>query len=110
MNSWWVLALVAAVGSGALSVPPGERFEVPLPSLASAGYEWHLTGYDSRMVSFKAKKLGSLAQPKPGKSPDEIFVFQALQPGTTDLHFAQYRSWEGPEGAKAHVVSIRIGR
>lgn len=108
MNSWLGLALAATVGSGAIAVHPGERFEIALPSLASAGYEWHLTGYDSRMVSFKAKKLGPLFKPRPGKSPDEIFVFQALQPGRTDLHFAQYRSWEGPDGAKSILRSIRI--
>lgn len=84
-----------------MTVAKGQVLSVALPSAGDGGYAWHLeTTYDTRLLAPKGERRGERPANAPlGKFADEIFDFQALAPGTTQLTFSQYRPWEGPQSA-----------
>ncbi len=76
-----------------IEVTTGKRFTISFESIPSAGYTW-LIEYDSKMIDFLAPKKFIFDPIKIGGIGQEIFEFEAKQPGETEIKAKYQREWE----------------
>jgi hypothetical protein len=79
-----------------IEVPVGRSRELRLPGYGASGYQWFAVLDDSRVV-----RLTRVGQPSPPAAPipagegvDDVFVVEALAPGTASIYFDLARAWD----------------
>ena|SRR5689334_14142629 len=97
---------------GTLKLRPGERAEVRLPGLGTAGYRWtaRVEGdpdvVDVSVVTAPAEEVAG--QP-PGVSVDEVATLEALRPGQATVYLELRRSWENkPRSQDERVIEVVV--
>jgi predicted secreted protein len=88
----------------------GERAELQLPGLGTAGYRWEsrLSG-DGEAVSLRWHRGDRDALPRrAGQSAPERLEITALAPGRVVVHLAQRRPWETGPPRSEHRVEIHV--
>ena len=92
----------------------GERWQVQLPGLGSAGYQWVYELTEGlNVVAVSLEPGPPPANPPAGGEPPgsgdyvELLEVQALRPGTATLHLKQQRSWE-IDKPPLHAHTIRV--
>ena len=79
-----------------LNVKPGDILQIELPTLGSAGYDWHMSGIDGVYLELISEGTRPVAEDgKVGAPVIRIWRFQTKKPGTTEIKMDQYRQWEG---------------
>jgi|SRR5215216_5444238 len=89
----------------------GERHEMRLPGLGSAGYRWRPEPEeDTNVAKVSAAGLEGPFSGAVGASADERFTIHARRPGSMRLRFAQRRPWEPEDrpAANEHVLELRV--
>ncbi len=90
-----------------IEVTAGERFTISFQSIPSAGYTWFVE-YDPKMIDFLAPKKYIFDPSKIGGIGQEIFEFEAKQPGETQIKAKYQREWEKtPLETKIFRILIR---
>lgn len=87
-------------------VTPGKCFTISFESIPSAGYTW-LIEYDSKMIDFHIPKMFIFDPSKIGGIGQEIFEFEAKQPGVTQIKAKYQREWEKTP-LETKIFRIRI--
>lgn len=89
----------------------GQRFEVHLPGNPSTGYRWTLTDpvpAQARQVGVvRVDRIGGTGSPI-GAPAQEVFTFEATQPGTGSLAFEYRRPWEAGAVPPAQRTRYRL--
>ena len=91
----------------------GDRREVELPGLGTAGYVWDsdITG-NADVIDVhwtRGDPPGSAARPA-GQSAPDVVTIHAVGPGHVELQLYQHRSWEPPSAAVGrHTVAVQVG-
>ncbi len=89
----------------------GERCEVALPGLGTAGYRWRETlGGDLTCVDVTWQR-GPLPgdEPRPiGASAPERLEITGLAPGHVTIHLSQERPWERGRPHAEHTIEIEV--
>lgn len=79
-------------------VKVGQRFSITLESNPTTGYSWELAEpLDEsilKLVSSEYKTLATTFPPPPGTGGIEIWTFEALDRGTTEISLKYVRPWE----------------
>lgn len=70
----------------------GETFSIELEGNPTTGYQWQ-EKFDEEKVKLLDKKINP-SSGQIGASATEVFKFQVLKEGTTDLRFNYKRAWE----------------
>ena len=76
-------------------VVEGQQFSIALRSNPTTPYHWELT-FDTGVIALKNQTYVSDPQPStpvPGRGGTEVFTFQALRVGTTNIAFHHIQSW-----------------
>ncbi|MGB9642490.1 MAG: protease inhibitor I42 family protein [Candidatus Ratteibacteria bacterium] len=92
-----------------LSVKTGDVFKIELESNATTGYQWFVK-YDHKFLNLKKSEYVSpVSQKLVGSPGKQIFVFNAVKNGETNIEFTYKRYWEKDKlPAKTIVYKIRI--
>lgn len=80
--------------TGLIRVKAGETFSVSLKGNPTTGYQWHCAIQDPavvRLISETSVRDSTMI----GAGSTFLWDFQGLTPGTSDITFKYYRSWEG---------------
>lgn len=90
----------------------GERHQVRLPGLGTAGYRWK-PEFEDEVAQVADVSAADAEAPKTeavGASADELFTIHARRPGSVRLRFVQRRPWEPDHrpAANQHVVELRV--
>ncbi|MFC2035398.1 protease inhibitor I42 family protein [Chloroflexota bacterium] len=88
--------------SQGMEVRVGEEFEVKLCSNPTTGFKWSEDSQISDPTVLKQKNhefVGPESEPPPppGTPGQEIWIFETLKQGTTEIYFKYSRPWEGGE-------------
>lgn len=76
-----------------VSTQVGKIFEIKLDSRMSAGYNW-IEKFDKNFLKLIGKRTEASDSGNLGASGKQIFKFQALSKGKTDINFILKRPWE----------------
>ena len=87
-------------------VAPGDTFELSLDSNPTTGYSWQAE-FDQEYLEQVSKEFVPSQSDMVGAGGTEIFTFQALEVGETELTMVYKRSWES-ESAETRVFIIQI--
>ena len=91
-----------------ISLHIGEQYEVALPGLATAGYEWQYSCTNSPLLLIE-KSIKPISSNSPiGSSAQEIFTITASGKGIAQIHFFQVRAWEKKQPADEKFLDITI--
>ena len=87
-------------------VAVGEQFEIDLSSNPSTGFSWGNEVYDTTLLKLVSKqhKPGGTAIGAPGT---DIYTFQALKAGATQLKMSYRQVWD-PSGPGSTTVTWEI--
>ncbi|QKV95168.1 protease inhibitor I42 family protein [Streptomyces sp. NA02950] len=80
-----------------LTLRPGERQELRLPTLSAAGYTWtwQLQGDAEAVEVVQGRPPAEELAGRPfGTSADTLFTLAGVRPGRARLHLAHRRVWE----------------
>ncbi len=89
-----------------IEVTTGQVFTISLESIPPAGYRWKVE-YDSKMIDLlKPKTYVPYSSGTVGGGGQEIFEFQAKQPGETSIKANYQRNKETPLEKKLFRVQI----
>ncbi len=92
-----------------LTMLVGTSEQLRLPGFGTSGYQWFSQVDDDRVVRVVRPTQG----PEPsdrlraGDSVDEIFIVEALNPGTATVLFELARPWQRETVTRRHRVTIR---
>lgn len=79
-------------------VKPGKRFKIVIESNRSTGYQWRLARpLDQKVVKLVGSGYQSPQVKLPGAGGKEIWTFQAVAPGRTEIAMQYIRPWEKGE-------------
>lgn len=93
-----------------IDVRVGQGFEVRLPGNPSTGYRWVLVD----PVPAQVRQLGVARLERIGSGPgvgapaQEVFTFEAAQPGVSALAFEYRRPWEAATTPPAQRTGYRL--
>lgn len=74
-----------------LEVPAGETFDIVIEANITTGYEWRLTEpLDETVVQFVDQEYVSEQSGATGAGGHDIWTFQAIAPGTTEIVLGYY--------------------
>lgn len=91
----------------------GNYIAVDLPTNPSTGYAWHLETLDQKVVALRGKYYYGFSGlfGSPGR---EVWLFEAIGWGKTNLVLKYYRIWEGPGSAidtyTLHIMVLRYNQ
>lgn len=110
-----VQILVTTKQSSTAAIPiaarAGDEFVVTLPSNATTGYKWQLSGKpNSKVVTLVKSVYNAPAQAMPGKGGTEAWTFKAVGKGSTSFTLAYVRPWEkgvAPVNLQSFDVSVK---
>ncbi|MGE5619800.1 MAG: protease inhibitor I42 family protein [Sphingomonadaceae bacterium] len=97
-------------------VKVGERFDVVLKSNPTTGFKWELSWPPNESV---VKLVGSTVRVQtssPGQPPvagapaEEVWTFEAVNPGNAAIGFSYRRPWESEPPAQRHTVAVVVQR
>ncbi len=93
-----------------LKLQAGQSFTLSLPSNPTTGYSWSLSdNWDKKLLSAAGENYVSESQtPRMGQGGQQIFKFQALQAGQTELNLVYTRPWESVQPAQKFHVKLLI--
>ncbi|MGC8789829.1 MAG: stalk domain-containing protein [Caldisericum sp.] len=77
-----------------ISINVGETYTISLEENASAGYTWHYKINDPSIIAVEKDYYTPPSSTKPGAPQKHNFVIKGLKPGTTQIVFMYYRSFE----------------
>jgi predicted secreted protein len=92
-----------------VTVPVGTTEQFQLPGFGTSGYQWFFQIDDDRVARVVRASRG----PEPGDrlrvgdSVDEVFIVEALNPGTATVLFELARPWNREAVIRRHRVTIR---
>jgi predicted secreted protein len=95
---------------GPITVGDGSRFSIVLPSNPTTGYRWSVEQPGGGTVAL----VGDEPEYRPGSSDlagaggDEIFRFEATEPGTVDLVFTYARSFDPDDAPTVRTVNVTV--
>lgn len=92
-----------------VTLRPGGKLEIILPSNPSTGYFWQIArAPDDKVVSLLGEDYQSDPNPRGmvGVGGDEVFLFEAIMPGKTKL-VMRYARASGPD-AETRTFNIRV--
>ncbi len=102
---------VQGVRDGSTTLAVGQTLRIELPSNATTGYSWTMSGARIEVLSPASPFGQEVADPhEPGMvgvGGKTVWRFTAAQPGTTNLTFAYRRSWER-DTPPAETATYRI--
>jgi predicted secreted protein len=76
-------------------VKPGKRFKITVESNRSTGYQWRLARpLDQKVVKLIGSGYRSPEVKLPGAGGKEIWTFEAVAPGRTEIAMQYVRPWE----------------
>jgi inhibitor of cysteine peptidase len=97
--------------SKSYEVAPGKRFKIMLESNRSTGYQWRLARpVDQAVVKLMGSGYESPRVKLPGAGGKEIWTFQAVGRGRTEITMKYIRPWEkgeAPARTARFVVVVR---
>ncbi|QEV16596.1 protease inhibitor I42 family protein [Streptomyces alboniger] len=99
-----------------ITLTPGERREIRLPALGTAGFTWtwRLDGdTDSVAIAQGRPPAGELHDSPPGASADILFTLTALRPGHATLQLDHRRPWEQdtpPKERRCYEITVESPR
>jgi predicted secreted protein len=95
-----------------MEIKRGERAELRLPGLGTAGYRWQFEVHgepDVVAVTIDLAQSHEEGSRNAGSSVDEIGTITGSHVGTTKVRFFQRRSWEpATEPHNEYVVEVRV--
>ena len=83
-----------------LELKRGQKHEILLKGLGSAGYSWKYTVKDSEIIGISLSTVDIQCKPPEGASPpqiyskDQMFTITAKKAGKAEVHLVQSRPWE----------------
>jgi len=84
--------------SKSYEVKPGKRFKITLESNRSTGYQWRLARpVDQKVVKLVGSGYQSPQVKLPGAGGKEIWTFEAVGRGRTEIAMQYVRPWEKGE-------------
>jgi predicted secreted protein len=92
------------------SLAVGERCEVTLPGLGTAGYRWcESVGGDAAAVevAWRRGRLPGDGPPVGASAPERLEIIAAA-PGHVTIHLTQQRPWEPGRPHAEHTIEIEI--
>lgn len=91
-------------------VAPGKRFKIMLESNRTTGYQWRLAGaLDQKVVKLIGSAYQSPEAKLPGAGGKEIWTFQAVGRGRTEISMQYIRTWEkGKPPARTARFSVVV--
>jgi len=97
-----------------LTLHPGEKKTVQLPSSAGAGYVWEATVENEAVAeaSMQFEQVDKAAVGRRTFSRTELLTLRGISPGTTCVRLVQRRTWEEdvePIAADALTGSVAAG-
>lgn len=87
----------------------GDTFQISLEANPSTGYSWK-SEFDSEFIKENEKEYVSEPSQDPpvvGSPGTEVFTFQALKQGITQITLTYKREWE-TESLEQHIVKVEI--
>ncbi len=97
----------------------GDRFSLPLPGLASAGYQWTaaVVGHRPEHGSVVSVEL-TVAEDHAGKDRGDATSYSlpmeativALEPGQAIVRLTMARSWQGSPPLRRHDIQVTVRR
>ena len=93
-----------------ISVRKGDTFSVRLDSNATTGYTWRLAKpLDPKIIHLLASDYEAHTGTLMGAGGFEIWTFDAVGSGQTEISFEYIRPWEdNPIPAKSKLIRVRI--
>ncbi len=85
-----------------ISVRVAEEFELCLPALAAAGYEWRVAGKTAELTFLKSSFRPPAKDQIGGESVQRLRL-RADRPGTFLLHLVYQRQWDAAPSATREV-------
>ncbi len=87
----------------------GDLFTIALASNPTTGYEWE-TSWDQEYVKLIKQEYipNGLLPEMVGYGGTEIFTFQAIKKGHTEIRLDYMRPWDNCLPAKSYLYSIKI--
>ncbi len=95
-------------------VQTGDRFEVVLKSNPTTGYKWQITWppYESvvKLVgsTYRAQPQNPNRPPIAGAGGEEVWTFEAVNPGNVAIGLSYSRPWESRQPAQRHTVAVTV--
>jgi predicted secreted protein len=91
-------------------VKPGKRFQITLESNRSTGYQWRLARpVDQKVVKLIGSGYRSPEVKLPGAGGRQIWTFEAVAPGRTEIAMQYVRPWEkGVPPARTAKVAVVV--
>ncbi|MEW6523595.1 MAG: protease inhibitor I42 family protein [Bacillota bacterium] len=98
---------IAAASPGTIAAKVGSKHRIVLEPNPSTGYSW-TASFDGKMLALVSQDFKQ-SSPFPGAPGQEILVFRAMKPGTTEVLLEYRCAWE--DGVlKAERLQFSIGR
>lgn len=108
-NSKKPILVITVNDQSKITVSKGQQFQIELDANPTTGFTWQLSDlYDHTTVRYisnqftpKSNNVGS-----PGK---DVWTFEALRSGITDLNFSYSQSWDtttAPANVKTYNVNV----
>ena len=82
-----------------LKLKTGQSFQIQLEAAGGTGYWWYVQSPDARRLELLGEKTQTQAEGRIGGPVLGIWIFQAKNPGSTEIKMNYYRTWEGVEKA-----------
>lgn len=90
-----------------ISEEAGSQFCVILESNPSTGYTWRINpSHDKEVLEFIGAGYDAPKEPMPGASGEEVFTFQVMKPGQTQISFSYIRPWEPESSGKTMTFTL----
>ena len=87
----------------------GDLFTIALASNPTTGYEWEASWNQKYVKLIKQEYIpNGLLPGMVGYGGTEIFTFQAIKKGHTDIRLDYMRPWDNCLPAKSYLYSIKI--
>jgi predicted secreted protein len=96
-----------------LELKKGQKHEILLKGLGSAGYSWKYTVKDSETIEISLSTVDIQSKPPEGAPPpqiyskDQMLTITAKKAGVEDVYLVQSRSWE-PQKPPLNELLIEI--
>ena len=92
-----------------ISATVGQKFTIPLESNQTTGYQWQLAKpLDESIVKLVDSKYEAPKGGLVGQGGHELWTFEAVSPGITQIALKYVRPWESTPPAKEQLFSVTV--
>jgi predicted secreted protein len=103
-----LVAGCAVAGPSSIKTQVGEQFNISLLYNSGTGYQWQLAQQpDPALLKVTGPEYKAPTNNKPGAEGVQVWIFEAIAQGKTNLSFRYVRPWE-KSAAPASVTNFSV--